>query len=122
MLDKSANCRALKVLCAAASTRRLDQVRRAAVAAEWELVGGASSLDELLEQLRELRPHVVVIDASLGEEAPIRARGILPRARIVSVGSLSEVDAVAPGLAAVRDAIVGERGSGKAALSSGPGP
>ena len=120
MMDKSANCRALKVLCAAASAARLDQIRRAAVAADWELVGGASSLDQFLEQVRDLKPHVVVVDASLGGDAPIRARRILPRARIVSVGMLPGVDAVAPSLASIRQAIAGERGTGKVA-SSVPG-
>ena len=119
MMDKSANCRALKVLCAAASAGRLHQIRGAAVAAEWELVGGASSLDQLMDQLRELKPHVVVIDASLGDDAPVRARKALPRVRVVSVGSLPAADAVAPSLTAIRDAIARAResGSGKVASS-----
>jgi DNA-binding NarL/FixJ family response regulator len=106
-MDKSANCRALTVLCAAPSRARLDQLRKAAVAAEWELVGGASSLAELAAQLRELRPNVVVLDASLGPQAATRARKAAPRARIVSVGELPGVDAVASTLGSIREAIVG---------------
>lgn len=112
MIDRSANCRALKVLCAGATRALLDRVRKAAVAAEWELVGGASSIDQLEAQLRELQPNVVVVDESLGPEGAIRARALAPRARIVSVGWLPGVDAVAPSLTSIRAAIVGGAGAG----------
>jgi DNA-binding NarL/FixJ family response regulator len=112
MMDKSANCRALKVLCAASSPGRLDEIRRAAVGVEWELVGGASSLEELVDQLAEVRPNVVVIDSGLGPEAAARARQVLPRARIVSIGELPGVDAVAPSVDDVRSAILGGRDTG----------
>jgi hypothetical protein len=107
MMDKSANCRALQVLCAAANAERLDALKRAAVAAEWELVGGAVSLEELLVDLSERRPNVVVLDASLGQDAAIRAREVLPQARIVSVGRMPGADALASGLPGVRAAIMG---------------
>ena len=109
MRDKAANCRALTVLCAAADPARLAAIKRATVAAEWEVVGGAVSLDELLAALEDERPNVVVLDAGLGHDAAIRAREVLPGARIVSVGPLPGVDAVAASLEGVRDAIVGAR-------------
>jgi chemotaxis response regulator CheB len=107
MMDKTANCRALTILCAAADRARLAAIKRAAVAAEWEVVGGAVSLDELLTALEEVRPNVVVLDAALGQDAAIRAREILPQARIVGVGPVPGVDAVASTLAGIRDAILG---------------
>jgi DNA-binding NarL/FixJ family response regulator len=107
MIDRSSNCRALTVLCAAPTPDRLRELRRAAVAAEWELVGGAISIEELIAQARELRPNVIVLDAALGPEAAIRAREVLPRARIVSVGELQGADAGAASLADVRAAILG---------------
>ena len=109
MMDKSANCRALTVLCAAADPARLAALKRAAVAAEWEVVGGASSIDDLLVQLAERRPNVLVLDSGLGEDAALRARTIVPHARIVSLGPLPGADAVATALERIRDAIVDVR-------------
>jgi CheY-like chemotaxis protein len=107
MIDKAANCRALTVLCAASGAERLAELKRAAVAAEWELVGGAASLDELLVQLAERQPDLIVLDTSLGADAAIQARRAAPRARIVSVGPLPGVDEEAAGLGEVRAAILG---------------
>jgi len=109
MMDKAANCRALTVLCAAADSARLAALRRAAVAADWEVIGGASSVEELLAQLEERHPNVLVLDSGLGQDAALRARAVAPTARIVSVGPLPGADAVAETLGAVRDAIVGVR-------------
>jgi DNA-binding NarL/FixJ family response regulator len=100
-------CRALKVLCAAADPGRLAQLKRAAVSTNWELVGGASSLDELVEQLGEWQPDVVVIDAGLGPDAATRAREARSTVRIVSLGSLSGADEVADTLEDLKSAILG---------------
>src|SRR5207249_4742719 len=62
-------CRTLKVLCAAADRSRLAELKRAAVGTHWELVGGASSVPELEQQMAEFEPDVVVVDAGLGERA-----------------------------------------------------
>jgi DNA-binding NarL/FixJ family response regulator len=99
-------CRAVKVLCAAADPERLSELKRSAVAAEWELVGGASSLDELVTQLEGRRPDVLVLDAGLGAESIVRARAALPSVRVVTIGPLAGADDVAS-LDEVRAAILG---------------
>ena len=100
-------CRALTVLCAAPGRRALDQLKRAAVSASWELVGGASSTDELLRQLVELGADVVVVDASLVGVDVAEIRRARPGVRVLSVGGLVGVDGEVTDLKAVRDAILG---------------
>lgn len=100
-------CRAMRVMCAAATRERLGELRRAAVATTWELVGGATSTEELVAQLDEWRPDVVVLDASLGPEAVERARHARPGVRIVSVGPVPGTDEVASSLDELRPAILG---------------
>jgi hypothetical protein len=100
-------CRALTVLCAAADRDRLGELKRAAVATEWELAGGATSLDELTAHVSDLRPDVVVIDAALGPDAVTRAKAAKPGVRVVSVGPLQDADEEAASLDEVRAAILG---------------
>jgi hypothetical protein len=100
-------CRALKVMCAAADAERLELLKRASVAATWELVGGAITLDELVKQIDEWRPDVVVVDAALGPGAAERIRAAHRRARVVSVGPMAAADAVAALPEDVRSAILG---------------
>jgi len=105
-------CRALTVLCAAAGAEVLAELKTAAVAADWELVGGAASLEELERQLATWEPNVILIDASLGSEAVRMARRSHPGARVVSVGSIEGADAMAGSLEEVRAAILGIPQSG----------
>ena len=79
-------CRALKVLCAAPSQERLAEVKRAVVSPHWELVGGARTNEELVQQLDEWQPDVVVIDLGLGREAADRVHESRPGARVVTLG------------------------------------
>jgi hypothetical protein len=79
-------CRALKVLCAAPGRDELAKLRRAVVSVNWELVGGATTLADLDEQVRGWSPDVVVVDGSFGPEAVELVRGARPSARIVAVG------------------------------------
>jgi hypothetical protein len=58
-------CRALKVLCVADGRDRLLALKRATVSADWELVGGATSVAELDEQLSTWDPDIVVLDRTL---------------------------------------------------------
>ncbi len=100
-------CRALRVLCAATSRDELAALRRASVAAHWELVGGAITLDELVSQVDALRPDIVVMDAVFGTQGVARVRAARGRARIVTVGA--QIDG-ADGWAlmdGVRDAVLG---------------
>jgi hypothetical protein len=100
-------CRALKVLCAAADPAALAELKRAAVAVEWELVGGAASLAELRAQLEDWQPEVVVLQADLGEDAVRAVRELTPKARLVSIGHLDGVDDVAGSLSQTKAAILG---------------
>jgi hypothetical protein len=100
-------CRALRVLCAAIDRARLGELKRASVAVEWELAGGATSLDEVEAQVTDLRPDVIVVDAVLGAEAVARAKEAKPGIRVVSVGPLPEADEEAASLDEVRAAILG---------------
>lgn len=100
-------CRALSVLCAAVDRATLSELKRAAVATEWELAGGATSLDELSAQVTDLRPDIVVVDAALGPDAVTRAREAKPGVRVVCVGPLPGADDHAASLDEVRAAILG---------------
>jgi hypothetical protein len=100
-------CRALTVLCAAPDRTRLGELKRASVAQEWELTGGATSVEELGSQVADLGPDVVVIDAALGPQAVAACRGAKPGIRVVSVGPLSGTDEEAASVEEVRAAILG---------------
>ena len=101
-------CRALKVLCVAPGRERLGELKRATVSTNWELVGGAASLEEVAAQAESWSPDVVVIDAEMGLEAVDAVRSKLERARIVSVGGpLPGADDVAASLEDVRAAVLG---------------
>jgi DNA-binding NarL/FixJ family response regulator len=101
-------CRALKVLCAAPDSERLAELKRAALSVHWELTGGATSSDELVNQVDVLQPDVVVIDTALGPEVAVMVRERRPTARVVAVGGpLEGADAVADTAGAVKEAIIG---------------
>jgi hypothetical protein len=76
-------CRALKILCAATTESRLAELKRASVGVQWELVGGATSNDDVQRQVAEWGPDVLVIDKDLNadprdsEEATDRPRLIV---------------------------------------------
>ena len=96
-------CRALKILCAASTQARLTELKRASVTAQWELVGGATSVEELVQQVAEWEPDIVVVEQALGPDAEARAREAKELLRIVVVGS-EEGDASPE---AIRNAILG---------------
>jgi DNA-binding NarL/FixJ family response regulator len=100
-------CRALRVLCAAPDPERLAELKRAAVSVSWELVGGATTVEQLRDQAERLQPDIVVIDARMGPGAVAAARQPERRARVVAVdGSLEGADAHAA-LSGVKEAILG---------------
>jgi hypothetical protein len=100
-------CRALKVLCAALTADRLAELKRATVSVHWELVGGATSLSELLLQVQAERPDVVVVHSGLGAEAVTAVRRLDQGVRIVGVGGLPGADETADSVHRVREAILG---------------
>ena len=53
-------CRSVRVLCVAPDDEQLAALRRAVVAAEWELSPGATDLRGALDQLDTERPHHMV--------------------------------------------------------------
>jgi len=103
-------CRALRILCAATGPSRLGELKRAAVSAHWELVGGATSSGELSDQLAEWEPDVIVLEADLGAEALLLARRLRPTSRVIVVGGaepLEGYDEAVERLEDVRPTIMG---------------
>ena len=101
-------CRALKVLCAAPGRERLAELKRAVLSVHWELAGGATCVEELVNQADVLQPDVVVIDVELGPDVAIMVRERRPTARVVAVGGpLEGADAIADTPGAAKDAILG---------------
>ena len=86
-------CRALKILCAASTPERLAEMKRATVSVNWELVGGATSVDELAGEIEEWNPDVLVLDAALAPGAESRAREVKETVRIV-VAEAVDADSV----------------------------
>ena len=54
-------CRAVTVLCVAPDREQLVALKRAVVAAEWELTAGATDLRGALDQIDVERPHAMVV-------------------------------------------------------------
>jgi hypothetical protein len=54
-------CRAVTVLCVAPDAESLQELKLAAVAAEWELAPGATETRQALDQIDALRPHAIVV-------------------------------------------------------------
>lgn len=100
-------CRALKVLCAAPGRDALLALKGAAISVAWELVGGATSASELVKQLDEHAPDVVVVDAALAGVDVGAIRRVVPRARVISLGPLEGADGVADSPEGIRDAVLG---------------
>ena len=101
-------CRALQVLCVAAGRPSLQALKRAAVAQEWELTPGATTMPEALEQLDVRKAHVLVAWGHFGELVT-EARSRYPNLRIIAVGKrpMPEADVNLTAINGVRDAILG---------------
>lgn len=97
-------CTAVRVLCAAPTAESLTALKRAAVGAEWEVIGGATSAEEALAHVRTWFPHVLVFDARLGKDLGRQATLLHPGIRTVSVGQ-AEADFTLASLEDVRGAV-----------------
>ena len=97
-------CRAVKVLCVADGDDRLAELKRAAVAAEWELCAGATTASEAAAQLEAERPHVLIVAGSF-DELVASARERFPGLRIVTDRELPESNAVMTSLGQLRDIV-----------------
>lgn len=104
-------CRALLVVCVAPDRDSLLELKRAVVAAQWELLPGATTAEDALAQLAEARPHVLVVFGPF--EGLVRdARERHPALRIVSDRPVPEADETVRAPDEVRAAILGLRGRG----------
>jgi collagenase-like PrtC family protease len=104
-------CRASLVVCAAPHPQALLALKRATVAAEWEVSTGATSAEGALQQLEDHHAFALVVQ----EPVPglvTQARERFPDLRIVAVGegSADGADLVVGSADAVRAAILGLRG------------
>lgn len=97
-------CRALKVLCVAEDAESLAALKRATVSADWELVSGATTVEDALAQLETERPHMLVAFGDLGAFVSA-ARHAYPALRIVTDRDLPGATAVATSLDEVRGAL-----------------
>ncbi|HET9672479.1 MAG TPA: hypothetical protein VFQ40_06480 [Actinomycetota bacterium] len=86
-------CRAVKVLCVAGDDGALASLRRATVAAEWELTPGATTETDALGLVDAERPHALVAFGGF-ERLVALVRDRFPAMRIVT-------DRAAPGASVV---------------------
>ena len=104
-------CTAVRIVVAAAERERRLELRRAAVTAEWEVVGEAADANGAYVEAVERRARFLVLDASAAGTRPEalvrRLRSTSPNAFVVGVGEVPGVDAtVAAGaLDGLRDAM-----------------
>jgi hypothetical protein len=101
-------CRSLQVLCVAGGRPSLQALKRAAVAQEWELTPGATTMKEALDQLDERKPHVLIAWGAFADLVR-EARDRFPTLRIIAVGRrpIPEADVNLTAINGVRNAILG---------------
>jgi hypothetical protein len=99
-------CRALIVLCVAEDREGLVALKRATVAAEWELAPGATDLRGALDQVDAERPQVLV---AVGDQAELvgLVRERFPAMRIVVDRDTPGATVVATSLDEVRAVVLG---------------
>jgi DNA-binding NarL/FixJ family response regulator len=104
-------CTAVRIVVAAAERERRLELRRAAVTAEWEVVGEADGPEAAYAEAVERRARFLVLDASAAGPRPEalarRLRSTSPNAFVVGVGDVPGVDATVPAdlLDGLRDTI-----------------
>jgi DNA-binding NarL/FixJ family response regulator len=104
-------CTAVRIVVAAAEGERRLELRRAAVTAEWEVVGEAADANGAYTEAVERRARFLVLDASAAGPRPEalvrRLRSTSPNALVVGIGEIPGVDAtIAPdALDGLRDAM-----------------
>ena len=104
-------CTAVRIVVAAAERERRLELRRAAVTAEWEVVGEADGPEAAYAEAVERRARFLLLDAGAAGPRPEvlvrRLRSASPDAFVVGVGEVAGVDATvgADGLDGLRDVI-----------------
>jgi DNA-binding NarL/FixJ family response regulator len=90
-------CTAVRIVVAAAGRERRLELRRAAVTAEWEVVGEAADPEAAYGEAVERRARFLVLDASAAGPRPEvlvrRLKSTSPSALVVGVGQVAGVDA-----------------------------
>ncbi len=93
-------CTAVRIVVAAADRERRLELRRAAVTAEWEVVGEADGPEAAYAEAVERRARFLVLDTSAAGPRPEvlvrRLRSTSPNAFVVGVGEVGGVDAIVP--------------------------
>ena len=103
-------CTAVRIVVAAAEPERRLELRRAAVTAEWEVVGEAADANAAYVEAVERRARFLVLDASAAGPRPEalvrRLRSTSPNAFVVGVGEVAGADTcVGAALDGLRDAM-----------------
>ena len=99
-------CRALTVLCVAVDRESLMALKRATVAAEWELAPGATNETDALGQVDASRPHILVVFGSFERLVALCAQRF-PGMRIVTDRDVPGVTVVAASVEEVRGLVLG---------------
>lgn len=90
-------CSAVRIVVAAAERERRLELRRAAVTAEWEVVGEAAEPEAAYREAVERRARFLVLDASAAGPRPAsiarRVKSTNPNAFVIGVGEVAGVDA-----------------------------
>jgi hypothetical protein len=93
-------CTAVRIVVAAAERERRLALRRAAVTAEWEVVGEADGPEAAYAEAVERRARFLVLDAGAAGPRPEvlvrRLKSTSPAAFVVGVGQVRGVDAAVP--------------------------
>jgi DNA-binding NarL/FixJ family response regulator len=93
-------CTAVRIVVAAAERERRLELRRAAVTAEWEVVGEAGDPETAYAEAVERRARFLVLDASAAGPRPEvlvrRLKSTSPTAFVVGLGEVQGVDAAIP--------------------------
>jgi DNA-binding NarL/FixJ family response regulator len=104
-------CTAVRIVVAAAERERRLELRRASVAAEWEVVGEAADPEGAYREAVERRARFLVMDESAAGPRPEalvrRLRSTSPNAFLVGVGAVPGAHATVPARAldGLRDAM-----------------
>ena len=90
-------CTAVRIVVAAVERDRRLELRRAAVTAEWEVVGEAADPEDAYREAVERRARFLVLDASAAGPRPAavarRVKTVNPNAFVVGVGEVDGLDA-----------------------------
>jgi DNA-binding NarL/FixJ family response regulator len=104
-------CTAVRIVVAAADRERRLELRRAAVTAEWEVVGEAADAEAAYTEAVERRARFLVLDASAAGPRPAvlvrRLKSTSPNAFVVGLGEVEGSDTTVPAdaLDGLRDAM-----------------